>query len=72
MKTLEEVMQVWEPVIGLEVHVELTSLKTKLFCGCELEFGVPFALVFRGLCLFLIRMLLRALYWRDLQPTARS
>ncbi len=39
MKSLEEVMQVWEPVIGLEVHVELTSLKTKLFCGCELEFG---------------------------------
>jgi aspartyl-tRNA(Asn)/glutamyl-tRNA(Gln) amidotransferase subunit B len=28
----------FEPVIGLEVHVQL-STKTKLFCGCELAFG---------------------------------
>lgn len=28
----------WEPVIGLEVHVEL-STATKLFCGCPNEFG---------------------------------
>ena len=29
---------VWEPVIGLEVHVELATV-TKLFCGCLNEFG---------------------------------
>ena len=28
----------WELVVGLEVHVEL-STKTKLFCGCPNEFG---------------------------------
>ena len=28
----------WEPVIGLEVHVQL-STRTKMFCGCELSFG---------------------------------
>jgi aspartyl-tRNA(Asn)/glutamyl-tRNA(Gln) amidotransferase subunit B len=30
----------WEPVIGLEVHVELATA-TKLFCGCRNEFGAP-------------------------------
>ena len=30
--------QVWEPVIGLEIHVQL-STRTKMFCGCELSFG---------------------------------
>ena len=30
----------WEPVIGLEVHVQL-STRTKMFCGCELSFGDP-------------------------------
>jgi aspartyl-tRNA(Asn)/glutamyl-tRNA(Gln) amidotransferase subunit B len=30
----------WEPVIGLEVHVELATA-TKLFCGCPNEFGAP-------------------------------
>jgi aspartyl-tRNA(Asn)/glutamyl-tRNA(Gln) amidotransferase subunit B len=30
----------WEPVIGLEVHVELAT-NTKLFCGCRNEFGAP-------------------------------
>ena len=29
---------VWEPVIGLEIHVQL-STRTKMFCGCELSFG---------------------------------
>src|SRR3989440_467593 len=28
----------WEPVIGLEVHVELATA-TKLFCSCKNEFG---------------------------------
>ena len=28
----------WEPVIGLECHVELNT-KTKMFCGCRNEFG---------------------------------
>lgn len=39
MKKLEEVLQDWEAVIGLEVHAELTTLTTKMFCGCKLEFG---------------------------------
>ena len=28
----------WEPVIGLEIHVQLRT-RTKMFCGCELSFG---------------------------------
>ena len=28
----------WEPVIGLEIHVQLQT-KTKMFCRCELSFG---------------------------------
>ncbi len=39
MKTMTEVLQDWEAVIGLEVHCELTKLETKMFCGCKLEFG---------------------------------
>ena len=39
MKTLSEVLVDWEAVIGLEVHTELTTLKTKMFCSCPLEFG---------------------------------
>ncbi len=32
--------QSWEAVIGLEIHVQL-STRTKMFCGCELSFGDP-------------------------------
>jgi aspartyl-tRNA(Asn)/glutamyl-tRNA(Gln) amidotransferase subunit B len=39
MKTLEQVLRDWEAVIGLEVHTELTTLKTKMFCSCPIEFG---------------------------------
>src|ERR671933_1641539 len=31
-------MSAWEPVIGLEIHVQLKT-RTKMFCGCELSFG---------------------------------
>jgi aspartyl-tRNA(Asn)/glutamyl-tRNA(Gln) amidotransferase subunit B len=30
----------WEPVIGLEIHVQLAT-RTKMFCGCALSFGEP-------------------------------
>jgi aspartyl-tRNA(Asn)/glutamyl-tRNA(Gln) amidotransferase subunit B len=30
----------YEPVIGLEIHVQL-STATKMFCGCQLSFGEP-------------------------------
>ncbi|HXP28228.1 MAG TPA: Asp-tRNA(Asn)/Glu-tRNA(Gln) amidotransferase subunit GatB, partial [Solirubrobacteraceae bacterium] len=30
----------WEPVIGLEIHVQLATA-TKMFCGCALSFGEP-------------------------------
>ena len=30
----------WEPVIGLEIHVQLQT-KTKMFCSCALGFGEP-------------------------------
>ena len=35
-----DVMTAYEPVIGLEIHVQL-STRTKMFCGCELSFGDP-------------------------------
>lgn len=37
MKKLAEVLKDWEAVIGLEVHTELTTLETKMFCGCKLS-----------------------------------
>jgi len=36
---LSEVLERYEAVIGLEIHTELTSLKSKMFCGCAVEFG---------------------------------
>jgi aspartyl-tRNA(Asn)/glutamyl-tRNA(Gln) amidotransferase subunit B len=33
-------MTSYEPVIGLEIHVQLKT-RTKMFCGCELSFGDP-------------------------------
>ena len=33
-------MTEFEPVIGLEIHVQL-STRTKMFCGCALAFGEP-------------------------------
>ena len=33
-------MTMWDPVIGLEIHVQLKT-RTKMFCGCDLSFGDP-------------------------------
>ncbi|MDR0350464.1 MAG: Asp-tRNA(Asn)/Glu-tRNA(Gln) amidotransferase subunit GatB [Coriobacteriales bacterium] len=41
MRDLRSVLRDWEAVIGLEVHVELTTLKTKMFCSCPIEYGAP-------------------------------
>ena len=35
-----EILAKYEPVIGLEVHVQLLT-KTKIFCGCATRFGDP-------------------------------
>jgi aspartyl-tRNA(Asn)/glutamyl-tRNA(Gln) amidotransferase subunit B len=35
-----EVLAKYEPVIGLEVHVQLLT-RTKIFCGCSTHFGDP-------------------------------
>ncbi len=32
--------RVYEPVIGIEIHVQLRT-RTKMFCGCANEFGAP-------------------------------
>src|SRR4051795_2592623 len=36
--TFENAVATYEPVIGLETHVELGT-RTKMFCGCRTEFG---------------------------------
>jgi len=36
--TVDEVLARYDPVIGLETHVELGTL-SKMFCGCPTEFG---------------------------------
>ncbi|MGN0071113.1 MAG: Asp-tRNA(Asn)/Glu-tRNA(Gln) amidotransferase subunit GatB [Atopobiaceae bacterium] len=41
MMSLEEVLKDWEAVIGLEVHTELTTLDTKMFCNCRLSHNDP-------------------------------
>jgi aspartyl-tRNA(Asn)/glutamyl-tRNA(Gln) amidotransferase subunit B len=37
---MTEALARYEPVIGLEIHVQLKTA-TKMFCGCELSFGDP-------------------------------
>lgn len=37
MRGLREVLHDWEAVIGLEVHTELTTLETKMFCDCRIS-----------------------------------
>ncbi|GAA4992459.1 Asp-tRNA(Asn)/Glu-tRNA(Gln) amidotransferase subunit GatB [Actinopolymorpha pittospori] len=36
----DEALEQYDPVMGLEVHVELNTA-TKMFCGCATEFGAP-------------------------------
>ncbi|MDP2181197.1 MAG: Asp-tRNA(Asn)/Glu-tRNA(Gln) amidotransferase subunit GatB [Actinomycetota bacterium] len=38
-RPLSEVLREWEAVIGLEIHTEVTSSTTKMFCGCPVDFG---------------------------------
>ncbi len=40
MTAYDEALARWQPVIGLETHVEL-STRSKLFCGCPTAFGAP-------------------------------
>jgi aspartyl-tRNA(Asn)/glutamyl-tRNA(Gln) amidotransferase subunit B len=38
MSITEPETRAYEPVIGIEIHVQLKT-RTKMFCGCELSFG---------------------------------
>ncbi|WP_199033898.1 Asp-tRNA(Asn)/Glu-tRNA(Gln) amidotransferase subunit GatB [Glycomyces salinus] len=38
LNTYEAAMAAYEPVLGLETHIELDT-NTKMFCGCSTEFG---------------------------------
>ena len=40
LMSLDEALERFDPVLGLEVHVELNTA-TKMFCGCPTEFGAP-------------------------------
>ena len=37
MRDIADILKDWEPVIGLEIHTELTTLNTKMFCSCRLS-----------------------------------
>jgi aspartyl-tRNA(Asn)/glutamyl-tRNA(Gln) amidotransferase subunit B len=37
---LESALEQFDPVLGLEVHVELNT-RSKMFCGCQTVFGAP-------------------------------
>jgi len=37
---LKEILQKYEPVIGLEIHAQMKT-KTKAFCRCSTEFNAP-------------------------------
>ena len=39
-ETLEALKEKYEPVIGLDVHVQLLT-RSKIFCGCSTKFGAP-------------------------------
>jgi aspartyl-tRNA(Asn)/glutamyl-tRNA(Gln) amidotransferase subunit B len=39
-QALRALREKYEPVIGLEVHVQLLT-QTKIFCGCSTQFGAP-------------------------------